>query len=109
MRIPDRTSDRLRRIHSLTGMLPLGVFLLEHITVNSFAIAGPDRFRSVAAGLGRFPLVAVIEFFGIALPLVLLLSASVPLGSELAAGLALAGLWLWEELWIRAGQMIPLS
>jgi hypothetical protein len=23
--------------------------------------------------------------------------------------LALAGLWLWEELWIRAGQMIPLS
>ena len=46
---------------------------------------------------------------GIALPLVLLLSASVPLGSELAAGLALAGLWLWEELWIRAGQMIPLS
>jgi succinate dehydrogenase / fumarate reductase cytochrome b subunit len=71
MRIPDRTSDRLRRIHSLTGMLPLGVFLLEHITVNSFAIAGPDRFRSVAAGLGRFPMVAVIEFVGIALPLVI--------------------------------------
>ncbi len=46
---------------------------------------------------------------GIVLPLVLLLSASVPFGSELAAGLALAGLWLWEELWIRAGQMIPLS
>jgi len=22
---------------------------------------------------------------------------------------ALGGLWLWEELWIRAGQMIPLS
>jgi formate-dependent nitrite reductase membrane component NrfD len=46
---------------------------------------------------------------GIVLPLVLLLSASVPFGSELAAGLALAGLWLWEELWIRAGQSIPLS
>jgi Fe-S-cluster-containing dehydrogenase component/formate-dependent nitrite reductase membrane component NrfD len=46
---------------------------------------------------------------GIVLPLVLLLSASVPFGSQLAAGLALAGLWLWEELWIRAGQMIPLS
>src|SRR5262245_457719 len=46
---------------------------------------------------------------GIALPLVLLMSASVPFGSELAAALALGGLWLWEELWIRAGQMIPLS
>jgi hypothetical protein len=33
----------------------------------------------------------------------------VPFGSEMAAGLALAGLWLWEELWIRAGQSIPLS
>jgi hypothetical protein len=46
---------------------------------------------------------------GIALPLVLLLSRSVPLGSEIAAVLALGGLWLWEELWVRAGQMIPLS
>ena len=46
---------------------------------------------------------------GIVLPLVLLMSASVPFGSELAAALALGGLWLWEELWIRAGQMIPLS
>ncbi|MGH7385598.1 MAG: 4Fe-4S ferredoxin, partial [Candidatus Rokuibacteriota bacterium] len=46
---------------------------------------------------------------GMALPLVLLLSASVPFGSELAAVLALGGLWLWEELWIRAGQMLPLS
>jgi Fe-S-cluster-containing dehydrogenase component/formate-dependent nitrite reductase membrane component NrfD len=26
-----------------------------------------------------------------------------------AALLALAGLWLWEELWVRAGQAIPLS
>ena len=71
MRIPDRTSDRLRRIHSLTGMLPLGVFLLEHITVNSFAIAGPDHFRRVAASLGGFPMVAVIELFGIAVPLMI--------------------------------------
>src|SRR2546422_443442 len=27
----------------------------------------------------------------------------------LAAGLALAGLWLWEDLWVKAGQSIPLS
>ena len=39
MRIPDRTSDRLRRIHSLTGMIPLGVFLVEHIAVNAMAIS----------------------------------------------------------------------
>ena len=29
--------------------------------------------------------------------------------SQLAAILALAGLWLWEDLWVRAGQSVPLS
>jgi len=65
--------------------------------------------RLLTHGPLRVPLWGGVVVAGIALPLVLLLSASVPLGSELAAGLALAGLWLWEELWIRAGQMIPLS
>jgi len=57
----------------------------------------------------RAPLWGGVVGMGIVLPLVLLLSASVPFGSELAAVLALGGLWLWEELWIRAGQAIPLS
>jgi Fe-S-cluster-containing dehydrogenase component/formate-dependent nitrite reductase membrane component NrfD len=65
--------------------------------------------RLLTHGPLRLPLWGGVVVGGIALPLVLLLSASVPLGSELAAGLALAGLWLWEELWIRAGQSIPLS
>ena len=29
--------------------------------------------------------------------------------SIVAAVLALAGLWLWEDLWVKAGQSIPLS
>src|SRR5439155_307016 len=33
---------------------------------------------------------------------------SLPL-TLLAAVLALAGLWLWEDLWVKAGQSIPLS
>ena len=65
--------------------------------------------RLLIHGPLRAPLWGGVVVGGIALPLVLLLSASVPFGSELAAGLALAGLWLWEELWTRAGQLIPLS
>jgi Fe-S-cluster-containing dehydrogenase component/formate-dependent nitrite reductase membrane component NrfD len=65
--------------------------------------------RLLTRGPLRVPLWGGVVIGGIALPLVLLLSASVPFGSELAAALALAGLWLWEELWIRAGQMNPLS
>ena len=49
---------------------------------------------------------------GIIAPLVLIVagavSASPPL-AIVAALLALAGLWLWEDLWVRAGQSIPLS
>src|SRR5262249_17721576 len=71
MRIPDRTSDRLRRIHSLTGMIPLGVFLVEHISVNAVALAGPERFRRLAQALGGIPMVAAMELVGIALPLVI--------------------------------------
>jgi len=45
---------------------------------------------------------------GTLLPL-LLLTAPWPAGWALAALLALAGLWLWEDLWVRAGQSVPLS
>ena len=83
MRIPDRTSDRLRRIHSLTGMIPLGVFLVEHIAVNSFALAGPESFRRVAAALGGIPMVAAIEVVGIALPLVIHSVIGVLIATEL--------------------------
>jgi formate-dependent nitrite reductase membrane component NrfD len=65
--------------------------------------------RLLTHGSLRAPLWGGVAAAGIALPLVLLLSTSVPFASELAAVLALAGLWLWEELWIRAGQMLPLS
>jgi Fe-S-cluster-containing dehydrogenase component/formate-dependent nitrite reductase membrane component NrfD len=65
--------------------------------------------RLLTHGPLRLALWGGVVVAGIALPLVLLLSRSVPLGSEIAAVLALGGLWLWEELWVRAGQMIPLS
>jgi Fe-S-cluster-containing dehydrogenase component/formate-dependent nitrite reductase membrane component NrfD len=44
---------------------------------------------------------------GTVLPLVLI--ALGPAGAVPAAALALAGLWLWEDLWVTAGQAIPLS
>ena len=46
---------------------------------------------------------------GTAVPLVLLLNPSLPAASGAAALLALGGLWLWEDIWVRAGQALPLS
>jgi Fe-S-cluster-containing dehydrogenase component/formate-dependent nitrite reductase membrane component NrfD len=49
---------------------------------------------------------------GVVLPLLLLIGGAVsgwmPL-STLGALLALAGLWVWEDLWVKAGQSVPLS
>ena len=45
---------------------------------------------------------------GTLLPILLLMSGFYP-AAPAAAVLALAGLWLWEDLWVRAGQALPLS
>jgi Fe-S-cluster-containing dehydrogenase component/formate-dependent nitrite reductase membrane component NrfD len=49
---------------------------------------------------------------GVVAPMLLIvistLVSSTPL-AVLASALTLAGLWLWEDLWVRAGQSIPLS
>src|SRR5262245_28398664 len=45
---------------------------------------------------------------GTLLPALLLIPAS-GAASALAAVIALAGLYLWEECWVRAGQAVPLS
>jgi Fe-S-cluster-containing dehydrogenase component/formate-dependent nitrite reductase membrane component NrfD len=45
---------------------------------------------------------------GMLVPILLLLIAG-PALAPLAATLALAGLWVYEDLWLRAGQVIPLS
>jgi len=37
------------------------------------------------------------------------LALTMPALSQLAAAPALVGLWLWEDLWVKAGQAIPLS
>jgi Fe-S-cluster-containing dehydrogenase component/formate-dependent nitrite reductase membrane component NrfD len=46
---------------------------------------------------------------GTVLPVLLLVSSTYPWGPAAAALLTLGGLWLWEDLWVRAGQALPLS
>jgi Fe-S-cluster-containing dehydrogenase component/formate-dependent nitrite reductase membrane component NrfD len=98
----------------------LGLVLWASLLVSALVLAaelytghGTEDARRAARlltrGPLRVPLWGGVVVGGIGLPLVLLLSPSVPFGSELAAVLALGGLWLWEEIWIRAGQMLPLS
>ncbi|MDO8477516.1 MAG: NrfD/PsrC family molybdoenzyme membrane anchor subunit [Candidatus Rokubacteria bacterium] len=46
---------------------------------------------------------------GTAVPLVLLVLSPQPWAAVAATVLGLFGLWLWEDIWVRAGQALPLS
>jgi succinate dehydrogenase / fumarate reductase, cytochrome b subunit len=70
LRAGQGTSFWLRRLHSLTGIVPVGAFLFEHILVsNATAIGGPDAYARQVSFLGNLPLVFFLELFGIWLPI----------------------------------------
>jgi succinate dehydrogenase / fumarate reductase cytochrome b subunit len=52
----DTTRFVLRRLHSLTGILPIGLYLFAHIFLeNSFVLAGPERFELLVQTIGLIP------------------------------------------------------
>src|SRR5690348_11186363 len=60
----------LRLLHSLTGIIPVGAFLFEHILIsNAAAIGGPAAYARQVRFLGSLPLVLLLELFGIWVPI----------------------------------------
>jgi succinate dehydrogenase / fumarate reductase, cytochrome b subunit len=70
LRAGQGSSFVLRRLHSLTGIIPVGAFLFEHILIsNSTAISGPDAYARQVSFLANLPLVFFLELIGIWLPI----------------------------------------
>lgn len=61
----------LRRIHSLLGIVPMGVFLFEHFAINSFALHGPEAFNEKVHFLRSLPYLDFLEWGGIFFPFLL--------------------------------------
>lgn len=59
----------LRRLHSLTGIVPVGVFLINHLLTNSTAFLGPERFDHHVKWIHDLPWLLAIEILFIFLPL----------------------------------------
>lgn len=59
----------LRRLHSLSGIVPIGLFLIEHFISNAFATKGPGAYTKQVEFLSGFPFVVGLELFGIWLPI----------------------------------------
>jgi succinate dehydrogenase cytochrome b subunit len=72
LRAGQGTSFILRRLHSLTGIIPVGAFLFEHILIsNSTAVGanGPAAYARQVSFLANLPLVFFLELFGIWIPI----------------------------------------
>ena len=60
----------LRKLHQLSGIFPLGIFLLEHFYTNSKALSGAADFNNAVSDLQSIPYVLFIEIGGIFIPLI---------------------------------------
>ena len=59
----------LRKLHSLSGVIPIGVFLIEHLITNSMAFYGAEKFNKSVQFIADLPFLFFLEVFGIFLPL----------------------------------------
>ncbi len=70
----------LRRLHSLSGIIPIGAFLIEHFISNAEATKSPQAYNDQVKFLTGLPFVHWLEWIFIFLPL---------------AFHGLYGLWIW--------------
>lgn len=65
-----QTNFYLRRLHSLSGIVPIGFFLLEHIFTISTVLGGAASFDAAVARLAAIPheIMLFMEIFFIAIP-----------------------------------------
>jgi succinate dehydrogenase / fumarate reductase, cytochrome b subunit len=60
----------LRKLHQITGIVPLGLFFGVHMLTNAKSMYGKEVFNSAVADIHHLPFLLFIEIFGIFLPLV---------------------------------------
>jgi succinate dehydrogenase / fumarate reductase cytochrome b subunit len=58
-----------RRLHSLLGVIPIGIFVMQHLIVNHYATEGVDSFNKAANFMGNLPFRYVLETVIIYLPI----------------------------------------
>lgn len=59
----------LRKLHQLTGIVPLGAFLAVHLMTNAKAMNGAKVFNDAVADIHHIPFLLFVEIFVVFLPL----------------------------------------
>ena len=71
----EKTDGRLHdpyfwhKLHSASGIFPIGFFLLQHLIANSYALRGAGAYNTVISVYGSLPFVAVLEIVLIYIPI----------------------------------------
>jgi succinate dehydrogenase / fumarate reductase cytochrome b subunit len=65
---PD-SSYLLRKLHSLSGIIPVGAFLAEHFWSNSAALVSAQKYNDISQELQTIPFRPLVEWAGIFLPI----------------------------------------
>jgi succinate dehydrogenase / fumarate reductase cytochrome b subunit len=69
LRAGEGSSFIWRKLHSLLGVIPIGAFLIEHIISNWEALGGPAAYGRQVYFLNHLPLVRVMEWVFIFIPI----------------------------------------
>lgn len=70
LNVLQRNNFLLRRLHSLSGVVPVGAFLVEHFITNSFALGGRESYNEKVEFLTSLPYLYVVEALFIFLPII---------------------------------------
>jgi succinate dehydrogenase / fumarate reductase cytochrome b subunit len=69
LRAGQGTSFIWRKLHSLLGIIPIGAFFIEHLLSNFEALKGPAAYAAQVKFLNALPLVRVLEWTFIFIPI----------------------------------------
>jgi len=59
----------IRRLHSLSGLVPVGAYMCVHLLTNASLVNGPDVFQKAVFAIHSLPFLPVIEWVFIFLPI----------------------------------------
>ncbi|MGI6678654.1 MAG: succinate dehydrogenase [Dehalobacterium sp.] len=66
----DKSNFFIRRVHSLLAIIPIGIFLIFHLTINSSVFFGGNHTYEMVIGfMKNIPLIEVAEIIIIAIPI----------------------------------------
>jgi succinate dehydrogenase/fumarate reductase cytochrome b subunit (b558 family) len=85
----DRRAFWIRKLHSLSGLVPVGAFMCFHLFENYSAVHGAKEFGETVEKIGRMPFVAPVEILGLQIPVVEALGIWIPILFHAVFGIAI--------------------